>query len=166
MQQAESRLYSADAKLLCEIIKADWAIGLDNPLNIEFETEQQMVNSRVGNIFVYQVHRTNEIGTTDYRTLNRVSKLAIKVSTRFWKNHMEWCDEVYRILMQNRRLGKGKFNLGNYIYIEIPTETTYQDLSGWWCTTFDVKLVASHVPLYTDGFGDEFNKDAKEYTGQ
>lgn len=161
----ETNLYSDDVRMLTEIIQDNWSIGLDNPLNIEFEPEQFMVNARVGNIFVYHVSRDNRISTVDYRTLHRTSKAGIRVANRFRENHFTWCDEVYRILMANRRLGKGEYGLRTYTYLEVLGDRSFIDLSGWYVTTYDVQLTSYNTPLRSAGFGDEINMSIESSTG-
>lgn len=151
----ETNLYSDDVRLICDIIREGWSIELEDPLNIEFEPEQFMVNARTGNIFVYHISRTNSINTVDYRTLMRTSKVGIRVATRFRDAHFRWCDEVYRILMANRRIGKPGF--GNYTYLEIMGDRSFTDASGWYVTTLDVALRSYNTPLRSAGFGDELN---------
>lgn len=153
----ETNLYSDDVRMVTEILRRDWSIGLENPLNIEYEPEQMMVNGRIGNIYVYHVSRENSISTVDYRTLRRQSKVAVRVANRFRENHYAWCDEVYRILMANRRPGIGPCGLHNYTYLEVTSDRHFTDLSGWYVTTFDVKLIGYAVPLHSAGFGDEAN---------
>ena len=153
----EFDLYSDDVRMIYNLLKEGWSIGLENPLNAEFEPEQELVNARIGNIYVYHVSRENSISTVDYRTLRRQSKVAVRVATRFRKNHFEWCNEVYRILMANRRLGLGHCGLHNYTYLEVTGDRQFTDLSGWYVTTFDVKLTGYMTPLCSSGFGDERN---------
>lgn len=154
----ETNLYSDDVNLVYDLIKENWSIGLENPLNIDYEPEQFLVQGRIGNIYVYHISRTNKINTVDYRTLERQSKIGIRVANRFRKNHYQWCDEVYRILMANRRLGKGCGNLRGYTYLEVLDDRQYTDLSGWYATTIDVRLTSYNTPIRTAGFGDEINK--------
>lgn len=154
----ETNLYSDDVRVIYDLIKDNWSIGYDNPLNIDFEPEQFFVQGRVGNIFVYHISRTNKINTVDYRTLERHSKIGIRVATRFRKNHYQWCDEVYRILMANRRLGKGRDKLWTYTYLEVLDDRQFTDLSGWYATTIDVELTSYNTPIVTAGFGDDINK--------
>lgn len=161
----ETNLYSDDVRLITRLIQDQWSIGMENPLNIEFEPEQQMVNSRIGNVYVYHISRNNRISTVDYRTLERNSKVGVRVATRFRKNHYEWCDEVYRILMANRRLGQGYNNLGYYTFLEVISDRQFTDLSGWYVTTFDVRLTGYNTPLRSAGFGDEINKAIWDSTG-
>jgi hypothetical protein len=152
----ETNLYSDDVRLVCSIIKDEWSIGLEDPLNIEFEPEQFMVNARIGNVFVYHISRTNSINTTDYRTLRRTSKVGVRVATRFRDAHFRWCDEVYRILIANRRIGKPGFR--NYTYLEVLGDKSFTDASGWYVTTYDVSLTSFNTPLRSAGFGDEQNR--------
>lgn len=152
----ETHLYSDDVRLVFDIIKEGWSIGLEEPLNIEFKPEEFMVNARIGNIYIYHSSRGNDINTVDYRTLKRESRLAVRVANRFREAHFKWCDEVYRILMANRRLGKP--GLRGYTYLEVVDDRTFNDASGWYVTTFNVKLVSYNTPIRSAGFGDEINK--------
>lgn len=161
----ETWLYSDDVRLITNLIKDQWSIGYDNPLNIDYEPEQFWVQGRIGNVFVYHISRDNRISTVDYRTLQRTSRIGIRVANRFRKNHFQWCDEVYRILMANRRLGKGRGNLCTYTYLEVTGDRSFNDLSGWYVTTFDVNLISYNTPLMTAGMGDEINKAVNDSTG-
>ncbi len=149
-------MYSDDAKMIAEMLRDQWSLGPQQEANITYIPEQIMVSARVGNIFVYRVSRNNRISTTDYQTLQRQSNLSIKVSTRFRENHFAWCEEVYRILLANRR--KGHAEMGGWLFLEITNDRSMVDLSGWYTTTIDIRLTTYAKPIHSAGFGDRINK--------
>lgn len=151
----EPEMYCDDAKLIADMLKDQWALGTQDQANITYIPEQIMVNARVGSIFVYPVSRTNRISSVDYQTLQRVSNLSIKVSTRFREDHFDWCNEVYRILLANRRRGQKCMN--GWLFLEITGDHQLRDLSGWYSTTIDVRLTTYNKSIQSAGFGDTIN---------
>lgn len=152
----ENELFPDNARMITNMIKNQWSLGAQNECNITFIPEQYMVNARVGSIFVYPISTTNQISSTDYHTLQRTARLGVKVSTRMRENHYVWCEEVYRILMANRR--RGQKCMHGWLFLEVTGERQMTDLSGWYTTTFDIKLTTYAKPIRSAGFGDKVNK--------
>ena len=158
MPLPELRFYTDDPKLITEMLKREWSLDTMNmPLSIAYEPEQFMTNSRVGHIYVYEVSHSAQPSTTDYRTLERESHLNIRVANRFRDVHYVWVNEVYRILMANRRAGARMLN--GYTRIEVLNDRPYNDASGWYVTVIDVKLITPHMPIMSPGFGDIINRE-------
>ena len=149
-------MYEDDAKLIADMLKDQWSLDIGQELVVAYEPSGYMIDSRVGSIYVYLLNRSNRIASADYRTLERHTRVSIRVSNQFRNNHFLWCDEVYRILMANRRAGKGP--LGGNTYLEVLSDRTQNDLSGWHTTTIDIDLVSFNTPLRTAGFGDRINR--------
>lgn len=153
----ENSFYTDDVKVTVDMLKSEWSLGPESAVPaIEYEPEKYMTDARTGMIYVYQISRNSSISTTDYRTLRRTSDIGIRVATRFRDVHFAWCDEVYRILMANRRRGQ-HFNRG-YTYLEVTGDRMSTDPSGWYTTTIDVRYVTYNAPIRTPGFGDKINK--------
>lgn len=151
-----STFYSDDVRMIHDLLKDHWDLGVGNEVNIEYKPEMYMTSARVGFIYVYQVGRPRRIASVDYATSNVESHVSIRVSNRFRENHFLWCGEVDRILNDYRRAGPR--HLGGYTYLEITSDRPNNDLSGWYTTTFEVKLVRNHKPYRSAGFGEEVNK--------
>lgn len=156
----ETLLFGDDAKLICDLIKEQWSLGPQNMPTVEYEPESMMMDSRIGSIFVQKLTRSNTINTVDYRTLMRTSTLSIKLSARNRATYYEFGQELYRILLANRRPGYRK--LGGYNYLELLSEREVPNLSGWYTMNMDIRLVAQNVPIRSAGFGDNINKRIEE----
>lgn len=138
--------------MIAGILKENWDTGLNNAPTITYNPQNSMmVNASLGNIHIERLTRTNSIDTVDYRTLGRSSYLSIRIACPLRKTMFSWSNEVYRILMQYRRAGPDVLN--GWEFLEIQSERPMQDLSGWFSTTFDIKLTRPHQPLESDGFG-------------
>ena len=152
----ENSFYTDDAALIVDMLKRDWSLGPDYMPNVTFIPEEMMVNARLGYVFVYRVSRSNRITTVDYRTLGRESYVSIKISTRLRKDMFAFADEIFRILLANRRLGQNRME--GYTYLEIQSDRETKDLSGWYTTTIDIKLVTYNKAIRSAGFGDTINR--------
>lgn len=154
----ETRFFTDDPMLICDLLKEEWALDIkDMPLSISYEPEQLMTDARTGTIYVYEVSHSAEPSTTDYRTLNRESHLNIRISNRFRHVHYMWVDEVYRILMANRRAGTKLLN--GYTHMEVFVDRPFNDASGWYVSIVDVRLIMPHMPILSPGFGEKVNRD-------
>ena len=154
----EYNFYTDEPKLITELLKEQWSLdGQGMKLSIGYEPEQFMTNSRVGHIYVYETSRSAEVSTTDYSTLNRISHVNIRVSNRFRDVHFMWMNEVYRILMANRRAGSELLN--GYTHIEVVTDRPFNDASGWYVSVIEVRLISPHMPIMSPGFGERINKE-------
>lgn len=160
-EPVREHLYTDDVRMICDMIEDEWALGADDRPEITYIPEDSMVDARQGMIFVYMVSRRNTPSTIDYRTLQRSTRIAIKMSTRHRDTMFEWSDELYRILMANRRTGKKRLN-GN-TYLEVLGDRPMQDLSGWYSTTFDIQLTSYATPIRSAGFGNEINKEIDDW---
>ena len=158
MPLPEVNFYTDEPKLIAEILKREWSLDTkDMPISILYEPEQMMTNSRVGHIYVYEISHNATPSTTDYRTLNRESHLNVRISNRFRDVHYMWVNEVYRILMANRRAGVGP--LGRYTHMEISNDRPFNDASGWYVSVIDVRLIMPHMPILSPGFGEPVNRN-------
>lgn len=152
----ENSFYTDDTKLIAEMIKREWSLGPEYMPNVTYIPEEMAVNSRLGYVYVYRVSRSNRITTVDYRTYGRDSYISIKLSTRLRKDMYAFGDEIYRILLANRRLGQDRME--GYTYLEILSDKETRDLSGWYTTTIDTKLVTYNKAIRSAGFGDTINR--------
>lgn len=157
----EGGMYWEDARLIADLIREEWDLDMENiPESIEYRPESFMMNARVGAIYVYSVSVPFRIATTDYATVDRTGHVSIRVSNRFYENHLIWCNEIFRIIQANRRAGPDILN--GYEYMELTNYRPSTDLSGWYTTTFEIKLTAPHVPLKSPGFGSRVNELMKK----
>lgn len=147
----DDEFFSDDARMMAEMIQDQWSLGPGKEVNVAYEPEAYMTDARYGQIYVYLVSRNNSISTTDYRTLHRTARVSFRISNRFRDVHMEWCNEVYRILLANRRLGV--WGLGGYTYYEILGDRTANDQQGWYTTTIDINLIGHCFPICSSGLG-------------
>lgn len=152
----ETELFCDDAKLVCDMLRREWSLDIDNCPTFTYIPEEFMSSSRVALVYVYQISRYNSVSTIDYATLQRTSFVAIRLNTRFRHKFYEYMQEIYRILMANRRVGAD--NLNGYTYFEVINDRITNDLSGWYTCTMDVKLTGYVVPIRSAGFGDTINK--------
>lgn len=156
MDDAPPAMYTDDTALIAGLLKDNWSLGPGREPAIAYKPESYLVNSRYGNIYVYLTSRSSRISSTDYRTLQRNAHVGIRVSSRFRENHFDICEEVYRILLGARRAGKDV--LYPYTFLEIPAEHHSNDMTGWYMTTIDVKLVSYNTPLHRGGFGERVDR--------
>ena len=152
----ETPLYTDDVRMINDMFEEQWSLGPGHELNTTFEPSSYMVNARLGQIYVYQTSRNNRISSTDYRTLERRSHISIRVSNPNRDEHYLWCDEVYRILVANRRRGQNRF--GGYTYLELHDDHTSNNQIGWYTTTIEIELISFNTPLRSAGFGDRINR--------
>lgn len=152
----ESTLFTDEPRMIAEYLRDQWSLGPDDTPTIAYVPEEYMTSARVAFIYVYQVSRYNSVSTTDYRTLQRTSFLAIRLNTRFRHKLFDYMQEVYRILMGIRR--KGCSGLGGYTYFEVINDRVQNDLTGWYTATMDVKLTSYAYPIRSAGFGDDTNR--------
>lgn len=146
-----TRFFTDDAKLISDLISEKWSLGQgENPV-VVYKPESYFVQSRTGSIFVYPVSYPNSIASTDYRSIQRIGYVSIKMSTRDRKRMFAWGEELYRILQENRRSPILQRN--GYTFLEITSDKPTPDLSGWYSWTFDLKLTGYHRPIESDGFG-------------
>ena len=148
----ESSLFLDDVGFILDLLMDNWSVMDKVPTFArETDVESFMMDARLGSVFVYSTGRTNKISTVDYRTLERVSSIVVRVTTRFWDVMQIWGQEVYRILYSHRRMGYDRTN--GYGYFEVLSDNLDRDLSGWYVTTYRIRMTAYATPLKTDGFG-------------
>lgn len=161
MPLPELNFYTDEPKLIANMLKEQWSLDTKGtPLSIGYEPEQFLTNSRVGHIYVYETSHSDQVSTTDYRTIQKESRLSIRVSNRFRDVHYMWVNEVYRILMANRRAGTKLLN--GYTHMDVVVDRPYNDASGWYVTTVEIKLISPHMPIMSPGFGPRINKQFAE----
>lgn len=150
----ETVFFSDEVKLIYDLISDQWSL-YEKP-KIVFEPESIMVDSRVGSMYIYPLPRRNTPSSVDYRTMQRVASVGIRLSTRFRNTLYEWGQEIYRILLANRRIGAK--HLGGYTFMEIVDDVQTNATNGWYVSTFTVRLTGYAVPIKSAGFGDRVNK--------
>lgn len=160
MMIPETELFTDDAALLGELLRREWSLEPGREPSIAWDVQAQLMAGRYGAVFVYMVSRSSDIATVDYRTLERISHLGIKITAPFRANLIEICQEVERILMAHRRAGKDR--LGGYTYLEMVSERFMNDLSGIYSCTIDVRMTSHHTPLRTAGMGSPVNEIVDE----
>lgn len=154
----EVNFFTDEPKLITDLIKREWTLDeLDMPVSIAYEPEQFLTNARVGHIYVYETSHNDQVSTTDYRTLDRESRVSLRISNRFREPHYMWVNEVYRILMANRRAGTKLLN--GYTHMDVVVDRPYNDASGWYVTTIEIKLISPHMPILSPGFGEAVNRN-------
>lgn len=147
--------YSDDVRLIAKLIEDEWSMY--EPPVINFEPESFMVNSRIGSIYIYHTSYRFEPSSVSYATMRKTSSIGIRISNRFREHHLDWCNEVMRILLANRRAGAS--NLNGYTYLTVDKFTPLNTLSGWYTTTVDITLTGYAAPIQSPGFGERINKE-------
>ena len=156
LPKKESVLASDDVGCIAKILKDDWSLPpYDTPV-IDYVPEAVMAYAMPAYIYVYQVSRYNSISSTDYRTLQRNSFIGIRISTRSRDKLYLYLDEVYRILMANRRAGPQYLN--HYTYMEAINDHIDNSANGWYSATVDVKMISYCFRIKSPGFGKEINE--------
>ena len=156
LPQKESILFSDDVGCITKILKDEWSLGPRDTPVIDFIPEAMMALAMPAYIYVYQVSRYNSISSTDYRTLQRNSFIGIRISTRSRDKMYEYMDEVYRILMANRRAGPQYLN--HYTYMEAINDHIDNNSTGWYSATIDIKMISYCFRVRSPGFGKEINE--------
>jgi len=157
----EYLFFTDDAAVIAKLLRDEWSLGPENTPNIMYVPETYVVNSRVGSIYVYVAGAPRmKISTTDYRTLDKSVKVNIKLDTRFRETHFKWGQEIMRIILANRRLGRRGQVGANYLEL-----TNYRPLpneSGWYTTVFEVVLTYHNMAIRSAGFGDKINRQIED----
>lgn len=156
----ENDLFPEDERIVCDLLKSQWSLGPSGPVPVfAYLPESFLMNAgRTGSVYVYPVSATEEPSSTDYSTVKRVAYVAVRLSNRGRDQHFAEAREVRRILAANRRLGQsrdGKGNLGWYTYLEVTGIRRATDLSGWYATTFEIRLTTYNLPFRSAGLGPE-----------
>ena len=148
---SEVEYFTDDAKLIAELLKEQWSLGPGEEPVVSYVPESYFMQSRTGSIFVYRVSMPMSISTTDYRTLQRLGYVAIKLSVRDRERFFVWGQEVMRILLANRRAPV--LREYGYTFYEVSSVKETPDLSGWYSATYDIKLTCYNRPIISHGFG-------------
>lgn len=152
----ETEFYPDDERMLAELLKDQWSLPIGYEPVIQYEPESYMVNAGVGSIYIYTTSTSPQINTTDYNAVGLTTYASFRVSARVREFHRMWCNEILRIIIANRRIGKCV--LGPYTYMEPLAIRKTNDLSGWYTTTIEARLVSHNTPIRSAGMGDEINK--------
>ena len=155
MPVPENPMFTDDVKLVADMLRSEWSLGIGRDPSIAYKVDEYMMDSRYGSIFVYIVNRSNKISSVDYRTFHRTVNISLKITAPIREYFMEIVEEVYRVLVANRRASD---RLRPYTFLEIINERPSNDLSGWYSTTISIKLTGYAVPIRSAGFGDEVNQ--------
>jgi hypothetical protein len=142
-----------DAELVYNLIKDQWSLDAWDMPEIRFEPEAMMVNARNGFIYISSMSQSTQIASIDYESISQTGYVSVRLSSRFREDHFRWRNEIWRILMANRRLGRPDGRLGNYTFLEVTRSHRLTDLSGWYVTVFDVRLTGYCIPIDSTGLG-------------
>lgn len=147
----EIEYFTDDARLIAELLKEQWSLGPGEEPNISYVPESFMIQARIGAIYVYPMSMPMNISTVDYRTIQKLGYVSIRLSTRDRDRHFAWGQEVMRILLANRRAPV--LRRCGYTFMEVTSSRMTPDLSGWYTTTFDIKLTCYNRGIKSHGFG-------------
>lgn len=147
----EHLYFSDDSRLFAEMLRDQWSLGPGEAPVVEYKPESYFIQSRIGSIYVYQLSMPLSISTVDYRTMQRLGYVSMRLSTRDRERHYVWGQELMRILLANRR--SPVLREWGYTFYEITSVKQTPDLSGWYTSTIDVRLVCYNRPIRSDGFG-------------
>lgn len=139
-----------EAQTLARIIDAAWGLDRDKP-PIEYLPERFAVNARNGLIYVQTISNNTKIDAVDYQSLTQDAHVSIRISARFREDLYRWREEVRRIVLMFRRPGRLKGIIGNNTYLELTSTRNATDLSGWYATVFDIRMVGYCIPIDGDG---------------
>ena len=142
-----------DAELIYNLVKDQWSLDPWDMPEIRFEPEALMVNARNGLIYISSMSQTTQIASIDYGYVTQTGFVSVRLSSRFRVDHFRWRNEIWRILMASRRLGRPDGRLGNYTFLEVTRTHRMNDLSGWYVTVFDIRLTGNCIPIDTTGLG-------------
>ncbi len=154
MPVPETHMFQDDRKMMAELIRDEWSLGIGRDPLIEYNADKYLMDSRYGSIFIYYINRSPRVSSVDYNTLHRICNMSFRVSSPVYDYHAEICEEMYRILLANRRAAA---KLSPYTFLEITNERHSNDLSGYYGTTISIRLTGYATPIMSAGFGDEVN---------
>ena len=152
-EMEENEFFTDDAKLFAELLKEQWSLGPGEEPTISYVPESYMMQARIGSIYVYTVSMPLSITTVDYRTLQRLGYVSIRLNMRDRNRFFIWGQEVMRILLANRR--STVLRDWGYTFYEVTSVKQTPDLSGWYTATFDIKLTCYNRGIKSSGFTDE-----------
>lgn len=148
----EYQYFTDDVKLIYDMLDGNWenTLPLEKPI-IAYKPEQWMTHGDRAFIYIYQISRYNSVSTTDYRTLQRTSFLAVRTTARTREYLYAVVDNIYKIILAHRRVGQR--DLGGFTFMEIINDRSLNDLTGWYTNTLDIKLTTYNYPIESSGFG-------------
>lgn len=148
-ESAPELYFSDDARMICEMLEKDWpdTPGEPHPAFI-YDRERFIADSRFGSVFVYLVSSPVTIADTDYRTVDKTPRLALKLSCRSRDLCMKWVRILDSILMSRRRSMR---RFGPYTFLEVSNIRPDNSADGWYSFTFDIKLTGFHIPVRGSG---------------
>lgn len=152
----ENPMFTDDVKLVADILKSQWSLPIGYEPIIQYKPESMIANGGVGYIYIYQPSRSSRPNTVDMRTIQRNGYVTIRISCRHRDFFLMWGQEIYRILLANRRAGKQV--LYPYTYMEVTSERPSNGMQGWYQTTLEVKLTSFNHHVRSAGFGDRINR--------
>lgn len=138
-----------DAAMLCRMLESEWpdTPGEPHPVFV-YDREKLMMDSRYGTVFVYLVSSPKTVADTDFRTVDRTPRLAIKLACRSRDLMFRWARVIESIMQSFRRSMR---TWGPYSYLEVINERPDNSADGWYAYTYDVKLTGFHIPLVGSG---------------
>lgn len=150
----EVMFFTDDVAMVTDMLKREWTQGMKMPV-ISYDEQALYADARSAYIFVYHVSGYNSISSTDYNTVQTTTFIGIKVSCPFRPQLYKVMNEVYRILLANRRAGPDKLN--GYTWFEITSHHLDEGELGWYSSTIDLKFMTYCRPVLSPGFGAEIN---------
>lgn len=138
-----------DAKLICDLLEREWpdTPGEPHPTFV-YDREKLMMDSRYGTVFVYLLSSQKTIADTDFRTVDRIPRVSIKLACRSRDLMFRWARIIESILLSHRRAMKA---ISPYTFLEITAEKPDNSADGWYAFTFDLKLTGFHIPIVSSG---------------
>lgn len=139
-------------KLVADMIRGQWDLAMGDEPVIYYDRNSYSAYLRVGGLYIYTVNiSVPTISTVDYRTTQRNYYLDIRIMNPNREKNIAWINEVYRILMANRRAGPKK--LGGYEFLEVTAVEQINDTTAWYAATISVKFTGYAFPIHSSGFG-------------
>lgn len=148
--EKEPEIYVGDdARLICDMLDREWPATPGEPRpTFMYEREQLMMDSRYGSIFVYLVSSQKSVADTDFRTVDRTPRLAVKLACRSRDLMFRWARITESILQSHRR---AMHAISPYTYLEVTNERPDNSADGWYTYTYDIKLTGFHIPIRGSG---------------
>ena len=151
----ERQFFTDDAAMLANLLKEEWSLPLEMTPVISHLREGMMTDARTGYVDVYKVSNYTSISSTDYRTLQRTSYLDVTVTVRSRDSLFAYMEEIYRIVMANRRVGPKYLN--GYTWMEITNDRVDNESNGWYSGMISLKLLSYCYRIRSPGFGKKIN---------
>ncbi len=156
--------FSDDKQLILDILKEEWSLGAEEVPTWYCKPELMMRNSKIGSVYVYDSagHNNERILGINYEGYRRTHRLTIDVMNPLEERNIRWLDEIYRILLNNRRSYKLRRDKYDWDYIQIGTDTYRTGYVGFYHTTLEITLVKEFFGIKSDGFGEEKCDEVKQ----